>query len=702
MKKAERERLFLSAEQFRSVFEFSPIGISITSLNGQMITNEAFLKIIGYSVEELAGLKWQEITHPDDVENDISKSNEVISGEKEHVNWIKRYIHKDGHTVWVDISIRLRSDPRSNTRYFITTVNDITKRRESEILLRKLNRTYALLSEINKTIIRTHTPQELYDAVCNIAVSIGGFRMAWVGLVDRSTNQVLPVASAGEKGDYIERLHVVIDETDRGKGPTATALRTGKHCVSNDIASDPRMSPWMADALAMGYKASAVFPFIVGNEVKGSLSIYAKEMHFFDDEELALLDEMAANISFAMQYAEEEEQKKRIEKELLIAKYKAEQSDRLKSAFLANMSHEIRTPMNAIVGFSALLSDPDLTPKERQHFTEIIQSRSDDLMHLINDLLDISRIESGNATVMKTEVSLNDLLDETESVFLQKLERINNLELSLKAEKKIPANLAIIITDGFILKQVFSNLIDNAIKFTETGIIRFGYQLPSEGFITFYVSDTGIGIAPENHKLIFEHFRQAASDNTQKIYGGTGLGLSICKGSIALLGGEIWLDSFPGKGSTFYFKVPHEPAKGAPQNTQSGFKSTQTDGRYNWSGKKLLLVEDEASNMEFLQILLEPTGAELFKVYSGKELRARYNDLSSFDMVLLDVRLPDASGWDLAREIKALCHKLPVVSQTAFAMSSDRQKSKDVGCDGYISKPIRKSELFNIISELIF
>ena len=563
MKKAERERLFLSAEQFRSVFEHSPIGISITSLDGQMTTNDSFLKIIGYTADELAGLKWQEITHPDDVENDISKSNEVIGGKNEHVSWVKRYIHKDGHTICVDISIRLGNDPRSNTRYFITTVTDITKRRESEILLRRLNRTYALLSEINRTIIRNHTPQELYDAVCNIAVSKGGFRMAWVGLVDRHTGQVLPVASAGEKGNYLEKLKVTIDETDRGKGPTATALRTGKHSVANDIASDPRMSPWKADALAMGYKASAVFPFIAGKEVKGSLSLYAKEMHFFDDEELALLDEMVANISFAMQYAEEEEQKKRIEKELLIAKYKAEQSDRLKSAFLANMSHEIRTPMNAIVGFSAMLSDPDLTPKERQHFTEIIQSRSDDLMHLINDLLDISRIESGNATVMKSTVSLNDLLDETESVFLQKLDKSNNREISLKAEKIFQTKLAIVTTDGFILKQVFSNLLDNAIKFTEAGIIRFGYQIPAEGFITFYVSDTGIGIAPENHKLIFEHFRQAASENTHKIYGGTGLGLSICKGSIALLGGDIWLDSFPGKGSTFYFKVPYEPAKGS-------------------------------------------------------------------------------------------------------------------------------------------
>ncbi len=580
--------------------------------------------------------------------------------------------------------------------------SDITARKQSEMMLRKLNRTYALLSEINRTIIRVHKPQELYEAVCNIAIGEGGFRMAWIGLLDPRTKNVVPVAWAGKTEKYLDRLHITLDDSERGRGPTASALRIGKHHVANDIATDSRMSPWRDDALKLGFRASAVFPFSIAGELRGALTLYASETNFFDDEELTLLDEMAANISFAMGYAEEEEQRKRAEGELRIAKDKAEESDRLKSTFLANMSHEIRTPMNAIVGFAGMLSDPELSYDDRQRFTDIIQSRSDDLMHLINDLLDISRIESGNATVVKTVVSLNDILDEMEAVFRQKTEKNNITDIVITAEKKLPRRQAIIRTDGFILKQVFSNLIDNAIKFTETGSIRFGYNIPEEGMLSCYVTDTGIGISPENQKIIFEHFRQAVLQNPKKLYGGTGLGLSICKGSLALLGGKIWVESTPGEGSTFRFSFPFEQERETSQDPASGKGIVATEDIYNWSGKKFLLVEDEQSNMDYLNIILKQTGADLTSVYSGKELRAQFENIALFDLVLLDVRLPDASGWELAKEIKRLRPGLPVISQTAYAMSTDREKSKEAGCEGYISKPILKKELYKIIASLVF
>ena len=579
--------------------------------------------------------------------------------------------------------------------------SDITDRKQSEMMLRKLNRTYALLSEINRTIIWVHKPLELYEAVCNIAIGEGGFRMAWIGMVDPQTKNVIPVASAGKTENYLEKLQITLDNSERGLGPTAIALRDGKHSVANDIASDPRMTPWREDALRLGYRASAVFPFKIAGKLRGALTLYASEANFFDDEELTLLDEMAANISFAMEFAEEEEQRIRAEKELHIAKNKAEESDRLKSTFLANMSHEIRTPMNAIVGFSDMLSDPDLSYEDRRRYSGIIQSRSDDLMHLINDLLDISRIESGNATIYKTAVSLNNILDELEVVFQQKIEKNNITGIKIKAEKKLPGEQVIIKTDRFILKQVFSNLIDNAIKFTDAGVIGFGYHPPEDKTITCYVADTGIGISAENQEVIFEHFRQAAVQNPKKLYGGTGLGLSICKGSLALLGGEIWVDSVPGKGSTFFFKFPYEPEQEKNQPATDGPGTKKAESNYNWSGKKIMLVEDEQSNMDYLKIILRKTGADLTPVFSGKELRAQYENLSSYDLILLDVRLPDASGWDLAREIKALLPQLPVISQTAYAMSTDKEKSKESGCDGYISKPINKSELFMTISKLI-
>ena len=389
--------------------------------------------------------------------------------------------------------------------------------------------------------------------------------------------------------------------------------------------------------------------------------------------------------------------RKQLMENLVIAVEKAQESDRLKSAFLANMSHEIRTPMNAIAGFAGMISEPDLSDEDREKFSTIIQSRTDDLMHIINDILEISRIESGNATLLKQPVSLKEITDEMEVVFSERLKRNKKTKLTLIAEGPRDHDLSL-ITDGYILKQVFSNLIDNAIKYTESGAVRFGCQAPVNGTITCYVADTGIGISEENEALIFEHFRQAESPDQHK-YGGTGLGLAICKGSLDLLGGEIWVESEPGKGSTFFFKIPYEQEHEDSRTAEVKHPPYKRADPIDWSGKKILLIEDEATNMEFLTIILRHTGAELVSAFSGKEVRQLYTQLDSFDLVLLDIRLPDANGWELAGEIKQLRPTLPIIAQTAYAMSTDRQLSEDAGCDGYISKPIEKNKLLELLTE---
>jgi len=392
-------------------------------------------------------------------------------------------------------------------------------------------------------------------------------------------------------------------------------------------------------------------------------------------------------------------QKVKIENELLSAKEKAEESDRLKSAFLANMSHEIRTPMNAIVGFSGMLSDPDTTEEERVEYSGIIQSRSDDLMHIINDILEISRIESGNASIITQEVNLNKLLHEIDLVTNQKMKRARKSQLQLICEMPESEKEFIFLSDPYVIKQVFFNLLDNAIKYTETGSIRFGFHTPTEGMITFFVRDTGIGISSESQKIIFEHFRQAEIQDPHK-YGGSGLGLSICKGSLALLSGEIWVESELEKGSTFFFRLPYQPVSGKNPEVESKNRQTQTVNYFKWSGKKILIVEDEHTNREFLTIILKKTGAELICAENGEGLRKLYDRLETFHLVLLDVRLPDANGWDLAKEIKDLCPGLPVIAQTAYALSSDRIKSEGA-CDGYIPKPINRDQLLKLMSDYL-
>jgi CheY-like chemotaxis protein/two-component sensor histidine kinase len=353
--------------------------------------------------------------------------------------------------------------------------------------------------------------------------------------------------------------------------------------------------------------------------------------------------------------------------------------------------------MNAIIGFAEMLSEPGLSLEERRQFSSIVQSRSEDLMHIINDLLEISRIESGNTTAVKAPVILNELIDDLGTIYTRKLLKNGKSNISLSLSKPLHTASSTIFTDGYIIRQLFSNLLDNAIKFTRTGTIAFGYHAPEGGSVTCFVADTGIGISVKNREVIFEHFRQGDLDNSHQ-YGGTGLGLAICKGAVALLGGDIRVESDLGKGSTFFFTIPWEEAAYEVTLPLDPLPKKSSGSIYSFSQKRILLVEDEASNMEFLSVILKATGAELVPVYTAKELREHYSTLDSVDLVLLDVRLPDASGWDLAIELKTRRPALPVIAQTAFAMSSDQQKSVDAGCDGFISKPISREGLLKLIA----
>jgi len=243
---------------------------------------------------------------------------------------------------------------------------------------------------------------------------------------------------------------------------------------------------------------------------------------------------------------------KRLNEELLKAKEKSEESDRLKTAFLQNMSHEIRTPMNAIVGFSSMLEEPDLSPEELKNYLSIIVNSSNQLLSIVTDIITISSIDTKQMSVNVEKVTINNLMDHLLSIFNN---QASNINIELIVKKPLPDESSEIYTDQTKLTQILSNLLSNALKFTPHGCIEFGYQLKTNE-LEFYVKDDGIGIYPDQHEIIFERFRQADLSTTRK-YGGSGLGLSISKGFVELLGGKIWLESEPDKGSTFFFTIPY-------------------------------------------------------------------------------------------------------------------------------------------------
>jgi len=385
---------------------------------------------------------------------------------------------------------------------------------------------------------------------------------------------------------------------------------------------------------------------------------------------------------------------KKMEINLIREKEKAEESDRLKSAFLANMSHEIRTPMNSILGYSELLSDKDITEEERKHFSVIIANSSNQLMQLINDIIDISKLEANQLKVYLKECDINEVCRNCYDIFINSELIKTKQELSLVLSLPDKFKRVIAVTDANRLQQVLINLINNAIKFTQQGVIEFGFRVEQQTehpSLQFFVKDSGIGIPPEKFELIFERFRQATEDGSHK---GTGLGLSISKGIIELLQGSISVESTPGEGATFSFSIPYIKAGSAHPDHVGPKRSLDL------INKLIVIAEDDPYSYLYVNQLLKDSGAELHHVNDGSQLmeflRQRVPDL-----ILLDINMPIMNGYDCLREIRE--QKIPtrIIVQTAYAMSDERQRIMQAGADHYLSKPIRKAELYELIESVL-
>jgi len=376
------------------------------------------------------------------------------------------------------------------------------------------------------------------------------------------------------------------------------------------------------------------------------------------------------------------------EAELVRAKEKAEESDRLKSAFLANMSHEIRTPMNGIIGFSGLLSDPDLNAVDLNRYIRIINDNCQQLLHIISDLIDISKIEAGMVEPEITEFCLNDLMNSLYENYHQKAV-LKSLKLNLYND--LVCDACNILADKGKLRQVIENLLTNAVKFTKEGEVNFGYRLKNNT-ILFFIEDTGIGIAPQHQEAIFNRFWQVEAGLARQ-YGGTGLGLSISSAYVNKMGGKIELESTLGKGSRFSFTLPYKQS-GKITAPKAGVKGDTLDFR----GKTILIVEDEPDNFEFLEIILGRKKFNILHAWNGKEAIKIFEDHPEIDLVLMDFKLPDITGQEITKTFLRKRESVPVIASTAYAMSGDREKAIQAGCVDYIPKPIRAEELIGILS----
>lgn len=385
------------------------------------------------------------------------------------------------------------------------------------------------------------------------------------------------------------------------------------------------------------------------------------------------------------------------EKVLIEAKEKASDSDRLKSNFLANMSHEIRTPLNAILGFTDMLIE-EVSDRNHKNYLGMIQNSGKLLLSIIDDILDLSKIESGALKISTAPFNIRTLMLNAynRGVVLLK-SKAKDVEFLNEIDHGIPE---MIFGDGYRIEQVLNNLIMNAVKFTSKGVIKTGLKLRNDYTLEFSVEDTGIGIAPENVKMIFERFRQVDGDS-RRSFGGTGLGLAISKMIVELMGGNIYVKSEPGHGSKFIFTVPYRPA------FEKETVAEKPPEKRREQGNRIMVVEDNSINRTLVTRVLEKRGYTTLMAVDGFEAVNFVKTGKKIDLILMDIQMPGMDGMEALRLIREFeessenGRRVPVIALSAHVMKEDVEKFLNSGFDSYVAKPFNSNDLTARIESLL-
>jgi hypothetical protein len=629
---AERD-LQESEEKYRLIVENANDGIEITQNDRIIFSNTRFAEMLGYTVEELKEIPFRRIF----TEEAIEQLNERSLMRKKNIDVPKRYEtsfrKKDGTNIAASVNYEIINYHGEPATFAI--IRDISDRKKAEEKLRHSHYLMKYIIEHNRSAVAVHDKEMNYIYVSQRYLE-----------------------DYNVKEDIIGKHHydVFPDLPQKWRDVHKRAL-SGEVCAADN---DPY------------YRSDGTIEWTRWE---------CRPWYEFD-----------GSIGGVIVYTEIITERKKAEEELIKAKEKAEESDRLKSAFLANMSHEIRTPMNGIIGFSHLLKNPELSGEKQKQYIEIIEKSGQRMLNIINDIVDLSKIEAGLIEIDIKQFDLNEKCKEIYNFFLPEAE---SKGLKLHMAKTLPSQEAQISTDPEKLYAVLSNLIKNAIKFTDEGSVEFGYG-KKDKFIEFYVKDTGIGIPENRQKVVFERFIQA--DITDKMARqGAGLGLSISKAFVEMLGGEIRMQSKPGEGSVFIFTLPHHRKNAG--NEPAAAEGIPVRTNMDACGIKILLAEDDEASEMLFSIILKHVSRELIKVKSGADAVRACKEHPDIDLILMDIQMPDMNGYEATRKIRQFNKDVVIIAQTAYGLSSDRDKALAAGCNDYLSKPIEKDKLLRMIEK---
>lgn len=643
--------------------------------------------LTGYSADDVVNNKkifFGDIIHPDDKKKIWDNIQSAIK-RKRHYLIEYRIINKNGEIKWVSEKGRAQFDKDDKIVNLSGFISDISKGKNAEINLKRELQLSEAIAQIGMLLLQ--------DSITPIDVS--RLVQQYLREYTNSAVSLIYVPSDNNTGFTLfnhespEEMYAVYPENY----PNEKNIFIQEHFEN----PEPIVYNEQHKAYLPGYQEQDIelermisIPAYT-NEKLTSILVLGNSQKPYDQETVATAQRFIHMFSLALY-------KLKAEETLQDAKERAEESDRLKSLFLSNMSHEIRTPMNAIVGFAEMLQDTDLDREQKNRFLDVIIKSGDNLLRLINDIIDISKIEAGQLKFIYSDCLVNEMINDLETYFKQELVRLKKPHLQVFTQLGHPGSDFAIYTDVDRVKQVLNNLIGNAIKFTDEGFVEFGYKL-IPGVIEFYVRDSGIGIAPDKQEIIFERFgqvREAVSRNQT----GTGLGLTISKNIVERLGGTIWVDSYPGEGSTFYFSLPIRVSN-SKKKIQASEPGQAKTNSVDFHGKTILVVEDVDTNYLYLNSLLSKYNCKVIRATNGMKAIEMCQQDSSIDLVLMDIELPLLNGYKATTEIKKFRPGLPIIAQTAFAMTGERERSKEAGCDDYLSKPIRKEDLLAVITKYL-